>query len=99
LWIKISNYVYIPDCEQLLEQRCFFWHSATLLLLSERIVDAENERALSHSSCPKCGSHDVRRSKSEGFVAALWRIFGRWPYRCRSCRARYFRTADPPDDF
>ena len=47
--------------------------------------------------CPKCGSHDVRRARSEGSWAAILRIFGRWPFRCRSCRARFFRFSDPPD--
>ncbi|HTS75206.1 MAG TPA: hypothetical protein VMG40_03325 [Bryobacteraceae bacterium] len=49
--------------------------------------------------CPKCGSVDVRRSKSEGLFAVLARIFGRWPFRCRSCRVRFYRSADPPHDF
>jgi len=49
-------------------------------------------------SCPKCGSHDVRRSKAEGAWAALQRIFGRWPFRCRSCRARFFRFTEPPEE-
>lgn len=48
-------------------------------------------------SCPKCGSADVRRSKSEGFVAGIARMFGRWPFRCRSCRVRFYRYADPPE--
>src|SRR3984957_16619466 len=47
-------------------------------------------------ACPKCGSPDVRRSKSEGFIAILARIFGRWPFRCRSCRIRFYRLSDPP---
>jgi len=49
-------------------------------------------------SCPKCGSHDVRRSKSDGFYAVLQRTLGRWPFRCRSCRARFYRTAEPPPE-
>jgi len=32
-------------------------------------------------------------------MAALQRIFGRWPFRCRSCRARFYRAAEPPEDF
>jgi ribosomal protein L37AE/L43A len=51
-----------------------------------------------HPSCPKCGSQDVRRSSSEGVGAALLRVFGRWPFRCRSCRARFYRAAPPPED-
>jgi hypothetical protein len=49
--------------------------------------------------CPKCGSTNVRRSKSEGLWAALQRMVGRWPFRCRSCRSRFYRSADPPADF
>jgi DNA-directed RNA polymerase subunit RPC12/RpoP len=49
--------------------------------------------------CPKCGSHDVRRSKSDTFMSILARMFGRWPFRCRSCRSRFYRQADPPADF
>ncbi|HVP00382.1 MAG TPA: hypothetical protein VMT15_20060 [Bryobacteraceae bacterium] len=46
--------------------------------------------------CPKCGSHDIRRSKSEGFYALIQKRLGRWPFRCRSCRSRFYRSADPP---
>jgi hypothetical protein len=48
--------------------------------------------------CPKCGSNDVRRSESEGFYAALQRAFGRLPFRCRSCRARFYRKATDPNE-
>ena len=46
--------------------------------------------------CPKCGSSDIRRSKSTGLIAAILRAFGRWPFRCRSCRMRYYKSADAP---
>jgi hypothetical protein len=49
-------------------------------------------------ACPKCGSGDIRRSKSEGVLAAIAQVFGRWPFRCRSCRARFYRVAAPPRD-
>jgi hypothetical protein len=62
-------------------------------------VEIEDDRELTALSCPKCGSVHVRRSKSEGVLAALLRIFGRWPFRCRSCRARFFRPAERPEDF
>jgi hypothetical protein len=48
--------------------------------------------------CPKCGSQDIRRSKSDGFYAVLQRVFGRWPFRCRSCRVRFYRNSEPPID-
>jgi hypothetical protein len=47
-------------------------------------------------TCPKCGSTDVRRSRSAGVVAFLFAVFGRWPFRCRSCRTRFFRYATRP---
>lgn len=48
--------------------------------------------------CPKCGSIDVRRSSRDGFWASLLALMGRWPYRCRSCRSRFYRFAPPPAD-
>ena len=45
--------------------------------------------------CRKCGSKDIRRSKEGGVIDALVHaIFGRVPYRCRSCRARFFARED-----
>jgi predicted RNA-binding Zn-ribbon protein involved in translation (DUF1610 family) len=61
-------------------------------------VDTENTSSVSQLSCPKCGSADIRRSKNEGVVAAFLRIFGRWPYRCRSCRSRFYLVSAAPDD-
>jgi predicted RNA-binding Zn-ribbon protein involved in translation (DUF1610 family) len=49
-------------------------------------------------SCPKCGSNDVRRSSREGFLVSIFALVGRWPFRCRSCRSRFFRYAPPPSD-
>jgi len=64
-------------------------------------MDGEHEREeqaseLGRYKCPKCGSPDIRRSKSEGFVAFAFQLLGRWPFRCRSCRVRFYRHADPP---
>jgi hypothetical protein len=50
------------------------------------------------AKCPKCGSTDIRRSKGDGFYALIQRAFGRWPYRCRSCRLRFYRSAEAPAD-
>ena len=58
----------------------------------------EKDISLAEMSCPKCGSHDVRRSHGEDTWAAIQRIFGRWPFRCRSCRARFFRFSEPPEE-
>ncbi|MEO8098088.1 MAG: hypothetical protein ABI811_10335 [Acidobacteriota bacterium] len=49
-------------------------------------------------TCPKCGSVDIRRARSEGFLVSLFQMVGRWPFRCRSCRTRFFRYAPPPAD-
>jgi hypothetical protein len=58
----------------------------------------ERESIKRAPKCPKCGSTDIRRSKSDGFYAVIQRMFGRWPYRCRSCRVRFYRTADAPPE-
>jgi hypothetical protein len=42
--------------------------------------------------CPKCGSSDVRRTAREGFIAWVFRHFGRAPFLCRSCHIRFFRV-------
>jgi hypothetical protein len=41
----------------------------------------------------------VRRSKNDGALAAFFRVFGRWPFRCRSCRSRFYRQAEAPEDY
>jgi len=46
-------------------------------------------------ACPKCGSADVRRSHTQGVAAAVLRVFGRWPFRCRSCRSRFYHATPP----
>jgi predicted Zn-ribbon and HTH transcriptional regulator len=48
--------------------------------------------------CPKCGSHDIRRSHFGGFWDVILRIRGKWPFRCRSCRFRFHQTAAAPPD-
>ena len=57
------------------------------------VFEEHKAELLADSSCPKCGSSDVRRSHSSGARAAVARLFGRVPFRCRSCRARFFRMA------
>ena len=77
--------------------------NVTLLIVSEFIdagpVEVTDDRSPTQFSCPKCGSSDVRRSQSEGALAAFLRMFGRWPFRCRSCRARFYRAAAAPEDY
>jgi hypothetical protein len=48
--------------------------------------------------CPKCGSTDVRRSRGEGLTAFFFALFGRMPFRCRSCRTKFYRPAEPPEE-
>ena len=47
--------------------------------------------------CPKCGSTDIRGSHAHHALDYLLRTFGRQPYRCRSCRRRFYlrKPADP----
>jgi hypothetical protein len=59
-------------------------------------VSAEQEDDPNRLHCPKCGSGDIRRSRSEGLVGLFFSIFGRSPFRCRSCRAKFYHT--PPHD-
>ena len=41
--------------------------------------------------CPKCHSLDVHRSRRRGFLERfLLAIIFRRPFRCDSCKARYF---------
>jgi len=46
---------------------------------------ADNER------CPRCGRADARPARRAGFIALLFEILGRVPFRCRNCRRRFFR--------
>ena len=66
-----------------------------MLSLMENREQPEIEQRL---HCPKCGSPDVRRSHTEGFGAAVLRIFGRWPFRCRSCRSRFYHPTPPEEN-
>jgi hypothetical protein len=66
--------------------------------MEQHISDEHEEQHAIRMACPKCGSTDVRRAKSEGFLVSLFQMFGRWPFRCRSCRIRFFRYAPPPAD-
>src|ERR1035438_4360622 len=47
--------------------------------------------------CPRCGSADVRLSIGSGAVAMFLGLFLLHPYRCRSCRRRFFRTLGKDD--
>lgn len=41
-------------------------------------------------NCTSCGSNDVRRSHSRHLFDGVARTLGFKPYRCRSCRSRFF---------
>ncbi|MFM2125413.1 MAG: hypothetical protein RL328_1864 [Acidobacteriota bacterium] len=49
-------------------------------------------------TCPKCGTNDIRRSNFESIRVSINRAFGRWPFRCRNCRALFFRPSPPPPE-
>ena len=41
-------------------------------------------------SCPKCGNHNVHRSRRQGFLEKyLLRFLGMSPYRCEACYQRF----------
>lgn len=49
--------------------------------------------------CPHCTTLDIRRSQIAGFRDYLMRlVFDRAPYRCRSCRHRFYMKALPGDE-
>ncbi|HYL36008.1 MAG TPA: hypothetical protein VEV17_08860 [Bryobacteraceae bacterium] len=43
------------------------------------------------ANCPRCGSHDVRRSRRTGLLVAMLRPCLLDRYRCRSCFRSFFR--------
>jgi formate dehydrogenase maturation protein FdhE len=51
-------------------------------------IRAESNR---RPHCPKCGSSDARRSRRAGLLAAFMQTLGLRPFRCRSCRSRFYR--------
>ena len=40
--------------------------------------------------CPKCGSTDIRGSQTHRTLDYLLKTFSLRPYRCRSCRKRFY---------
>jgi len=54
-------------------------------------------------TCPHCNSADIRRSNSLNWFDSLRLSGGSDPYRCRSCRKRFFHSqtttkkSSPPD--
>ena len=42
--------------------------------------------------CPKCGSIDIRPSRKSAVVGAFFEMLGRRPFRCRTCRIKFYRA-------
>jgi len=42
-------------------------------------------------TCPKCGWSKTRKSVKSGFLDHAMRVFFLTPFRCRTCRLRFFR--------
>lgn len=55
--------------------------------------ESEEEEYLERPACPKCGSTDIRPSRRDSFAAHFFSMFGRLPFRCRSCRVKFYRHA------
>ena len=43
-------------------------------------------------SCPRCTSRHIRRATRSNFLEQSMRLFGLAPFRCRSCRHKFYRT-------
>ena len=48
-------------------------------------------------TCPSCGSSEVRASRNARMTDAFHRLRGREPFRCRSCRRRFFAALPPAE--
>lgn len=46
--------------------------------------------------CIRCGSRDVRPSWTVSLIDRIYMVFSCSPYRCRSCRARFYRREPTP---
>lgn len=40
--------------------------------------------------CPRCHGTAITRRRRRGIFDRIRAYFGRWPYRCRSCGARFY---------
>jgi ribosomal protein L37AE/L43A len=66
--------------------------------MEDELVETRSDIKREKILCPKCGSSDVRRSNQEGLLVSVNSMMGRWPFRCRSCRNRFFRHANAPQE-
>lgn len=54
---------------------------------------AKEQRNSLRTVCPKCGSKDTRPSRIASLYGRVLSRLGRKPFRCRSCRAKFYRIA------
>jgi hypothetical protein len=59
------------------------------------LMRAVRRAARTGTSCPACGSGDVRRSLRRSFYDRALACLFLVPFRCRACRARFFRLWRP----
>jgi CheY-like chemotaxis protein len=59
------------------------------------LIRAVRRVATTPVSCAACGSTDVRRSLRQSFFDVALACFFLAPFRCRACRARFFRVWRP----
>jgi hypothetical protein len=45
--------------------------------------------------CPRCGGVDVRHSLPRGIRDSFMVALGKYPFRCRACQCRFFRSPLP----
>ncbi len=58
---------------------------------SSRCTALETIPASRHGFCPSCTSPHVRRAYRHGFLDEMLRLFFVAPFRCRSCRHKFYR--------
>jgi transposase-like protein len=64
--------------------------AAAILWVTIRLT-AIRIRSSAELRCPNCGTRDVRHSHGRSWQDAWHRWFSFSPFRCRSCRARFYR--------
>jgi CheY-like chemotaxis protein len=62
-----------------------------IALVTKHRARGSSIRAMNSLICPRCGRNDVRWSIRRSFGDRIIACFGLAPYRCRSCRYRFFR--------
>ena len=67
-----------------------------LLLITVFHVFLTTVRGSKTESCPNCGKTDTRPSWPAGIVDTLLSGLHHYPYRCRACQYRYYRSRRTP---